>query len=203
MRRHRYARLPRHWRPDRAKARAGIYSACALLVLACAVQRLESVRVTKDAIGGLQLDRPLSDLKALAQNARDTTVADLESSRPAVVFQYPDLLVVGAQHRQALDLSRPADAWTLTGCGGRLPNDVPLCANWQELTRAFGDSGVGSSKFGPAVVRLCGLPNFEFQLDVGENTVGSLETARDLSRVPGTARITRVSILRSAPAWCG
>lgn len=191
------------WQPECANARAVMHLACALVLLACAVQRLESVRVTKDAIGGLQLDRPLSDLKSLAQNARDTTIAGVDSTWPGVAFHYPELLVVGAQHRQTLDSSRPADAWTLVGCGGRLPNDVPLCANWQELTRAFGDSGVGSSKSGPAVVRLCGLPNFEFQLDVSENTVGSLEAARSLSRVPGTARVTRVSILRSVPAECG
>lgn len=181
--------------------RAAVHFAV-VVVVACAVQRLESVRVTQDAIGGLQLDRPLSDLKALAQNAKDTTIAGLESTWPGVAFHYPDLLVIGAQQREALDLSRPADSWTLVGCGGRLPQDVPLCANWQELTRAFGDSGVGRSELGPAVVRLCGLPGFEFQLDVSENTVGSLEAARNLSRVPATARITRVSILRAAPPAC-
>jgi hypothetical protein len=192
--------MRRPWR-DRARVRAAVYCTCLCVVVACAVQRLESVRVTKDAIGGLQLDRPLSDLKALAQNAKDTTIAGVESTWPGVAFHYPDLLVIGAQHRETLDLSRPADSWTLTGCGGRLPKDVPLCANWQELTRAFGDSGVGSSESGPAMVRLCGLPGFEFQLDVGGNTLGS-PGAADLSRVPGTARITRVSIHRAAPLEC-
>ena len=181
---------------------AAVHCICLCIVVACAVQRLEAVRVTKDAIGGLQLDRPLSDLKSLAQNAKDTTIAGSESNWPGVVFRYPDLLVVGAQHRETLDLSRPADSWMLMGCGGRLPQDVPLCANWQELTRAFGDSGVGRSASGPAIVRLCGLPGFEFQLDVSQSTVGSLEAARNLSRVPGAARITRVTILRSAPLGC-
>ena len=175
---------------------------CVASIAACAVQRLESVRVTRDAIGGLQLDRPLADLRRLAANARDTTIAGFESSWPGVAFHYPDLIVVGAQHRDTLDPSRAADTWTLSGCGGRLPKDVPLCANWQELTRAFGDSGVGSSEFGPAVVRLCGLPGFEFELDVSENTVGSLETAPDLSRVPSSARITRVTIARESSAEC-
>jgi hypothetical protein len=182
--------------------RAVCHIACVFAVVACAVQRLETVRVTRDAIGGLQLERPLTDLKALAQNAKDTTIVTSESTRPGVVFHYPDLVVVGAQDRETLDLSRPADSWTLIGCGGRLPKDVPLCANWQELTRAFGDSGVGTSEFGPAVVQLCGLPGFSFQLDVGESIVGSIESARDLSRVPESARITRVSITRAAPAAC-
>lgn len=173
------------------------------MAAACAVQRLEFVRVTQDAIGGLQLDRSLSDLKGLAQTARDTVVSVAASTRAGVAFHYPDLTVVGVQQQDSIDLSRPADTWILTGCGGRLRDDVPLCANWQELTRAFGNKGVGTTKFGDAVVRLCELPDFEFQLDVGRGTVGALETAPDLSGVPGTARITRVSILRTAPLDCG
>ena len=193
--------LRRSW-PDRAKVRAAVYVACAF-VAACALQRLEAVRVTRDSIGGLQLERPLSDLKTLAQNARDTSIARVDSTWPGVAFHYPDLTVVGAQRGTTLDASKPADLWTLTGCGGRLPKDVPLCANWQELTRAFGGAGVGSTTSGPAVVRLCGLPGFEFQLDVNEATVGSLDASRDLSRVPGSARITKVMILRNAPPDCG
>jgi hypothetical protein len=193
--------LRRSW-PDRSKIRVAACLAGAL-VAACALQRLEAVRVTRDSIGGLQLERPLSDLKTLAQNAKDTTVARSDSAWPGVAFHYPDLTVVGAQRGNTLDVSKPADLWTLTGCGGRLPKDVPLCANWQELTRAFGGSGVGSTKSGPAIVRLCGLPGFEFQLDVNESTVGSLDDSRDLSRVPGSARITKVMILRDAPSDCG
>jgi hypothetical protein len=188
--------------PERARARRALVLACAMTAAACAVQRLESVRVTKDAIGGLQLGRALADLKALAQNARDTTIGASGTSMPGVAFHYPDLIVVGAQRGSTVDPSRPADRWILTGCGGRLPNDVPLCANWQELTRVFGNRGVGTTEFGDAVVRLCGLPDFEFQLDVGRGTVGALEAARDLSSVPSTARITRVSILRAAPLRC-
>jgi hypothetical protein len=188
--------------PQRAAARVALVIACAVVAAACAVQRLEAVRVTKDAIGGLQLDRSLSDLKRLGQNARDTIIAHTGTSMPGVAFHYPDLTVVGAQRGSAIDASRPADRWILTGCGGRLPNDVPLCANWQELTRAFGTRGSGTTEFGDAVVRLCGLPDFEFQLDVGRGTVGTLEAARDLSTVPGTARITRVSILRATPLQC-
>lgn len=190
--------------PDRRRAPAAAIAVAALIAVACAVQRLDAIRVTKDAIGGLQLDRPLSDLKALALNARDTTIARLDSTAPGVAFHYPDLTVVGVQRGGAttLDASRPADTWILQGCGGRLPQDVPLCANWQELTRAFGTMGVGTTEFGDAVVRLCSLPHFEFQLDVGRGTVGTLEDVRDLSRVPGTARITRVTILRTAPLQC-
>lgn len=187
--------------PESARARA-LLLICALITVSCAVQRLEAVRVTKDAIGGLRLDRSLSDLKGLAQNARDTAIVHTGATMPGVAFHYPDLTVIGAQRAGALDLSRAADQWILTGCGGRLPNDVPLCANWQELTRVFGATGVGTTEFGDAVVRLCGLPDFEFQLDVGRGTVGTLEAAGDLSRVPGTARITRVSILRAGPLRC-
>lgn len=192
----------RHSWPDRATVRMVSHIACAF-VAACAVQRLEAVRVTRDAIGGLQLERPLADLKSLAQNAKDTSVAGLGSTWPGVAFHYPDLTVVGAQRAAELDLSKPADHWTLSGCGGRLPDDVPLCANWQELTRAFGGSGMGSTMLGPAVVRLCGLPGFEFQLDVTASTVGSLDASRDLSRVPGSARVTKVMILRNAAPDCG
>lgn len=188
--------------PERAGARVALLLLCTMIPASCAVQRLEAVRVTKDAIGGLQLDRSLADLRALAQNASDTAIVHTGTSMPGIAFHYPDLTVVGAQRGTAIDVSRPADRWILTGCGGRLPNDVPLCANWQELTRASGSAGVGTTEFGDAVVRLCGLPDFEFQLDVGRGTVGTLEAAGNLSRVPGTARVTRVSILRGTPLQC-
>ena len=44
--------------PERARARMLVLLAWSMAA-ACAVQRLESVRVTQDAIGGLQLDRSL------------------------------------------------------------------------------------------------------------------------------------------------
>lgn len=175
----------------------------ALLALtACTVQRTESVRVTQEAIGSMRVDRPIGELRRMMPNATDTTITIGQTTRPGVVFRFPDLTVVATQQRDSLDPSRPADLWTLTGCGGQLPNTVPLCSNWQELTRAFGRTGSGTTASGPAVVRLCSLPGFEFELDVGQGTVGSLETAPDLSSVPGTARIERVTLSRTATDSC-
>ena len=168
----------------------------ALALVSCTVQRAEPVRVSRETIGRMRLDRPLGELRRLTPGSRDTTVTTAQSTWPGVVFRLPDLTIVARQHRDSLDPSLPADTWTLSGCGGELPNAVPLCANWQELTRAFGDSGTGSTATGTAVVRLCGLPGFEFELDVGAGTVGSLETERDLSRVPATARVERVTLAR-------
>lgn len=173
-----------------------------LTIAGCTIQRAETVLVTRDAVGSLRFDRPLGELRALAPNATDTSVIVSGSTWPGILFRFPDLTVIAAQHRAVLDPSQPADTWTLTGCGGQLPNTVPLCANWQELTRAFGHSGTGSTESGPAVVRLCSLPGFEFQLDVGQGTVGSLQTAGNLDRVPSTARIERVTIARNAPPPC-
>lgn len=169
---------------------------------ACTVQRAESVRVTREAIGSMRVDRPLGELRGLMPNATDTTVTIAQATRPGLVFHFPDLTVVATQQRDSLDPSRPADLWILTGCGGQLPNSVPLCANWQELTRAFGRTGSGTTASGPTLVRLCSLPGFEFELDVGQGTVGALETAPDLSRVPGSARIERVTLSRTATDSC-
>ncbi|MGH7637914.1 MAG: hypothetical protein ACREOK_09705 [Gemmatimonadaceae bacterium] len=168
----------------------------------CTIQRADSVRVTREAIGSMRVDRPIGELRGMMPNATDTTVTIAQTVRPGVAFHFPDLTVVATQQRDSLDPSRPADLWTLTGCGGQLPNTVPLCANWQELTRAFGRTGTGTTASGPAVVRLCRLPGFEFELDVGQGTVGSLETAPDLARVPGTARIERVTLSRTATDSC-
>jgi hypothetical protein len=169
---------------------------------ACTVQRAEPVRVTREAIGSMRIDRPLGELRGMMRNATDTTVTIGRTTGPGIVFRFPDLTVVATQQRDSLDPSRPADMWTLTGCGGQLPNAVPLCANWQELTRAFGRTGTGTTATGPAIVRLCSLPGFEFELDVGQGTVGSLETAPDLSSVPGTARIERVTLSRTTTDSC-
>lgn len=173
---------------------------CVVLIVAgCAIQQGQSIPVTRESIGNLRLDRPIQELRKLSPNAVDTIVEEHESTWPGVVFRFPDLIVVAAQHRDQLDPTLPADSWTLIGCGARLPQDVPVCANWQELTRVFGDSGVSTSEGGPAVVRLCGLEGFEFELDISSETVGREGSSGDLSRIPSSARIERVTLWRGGP----
>ena len=82
----------------------------------------------------------------------------------------------------------------VSGCGAPLPQGVSSCRTWADLVAAFGADGSGSTEFGPAVVSLAELPGFTFQLDVTDSSAGSLEVQRDLSRVPGAARVVSIII---------
>lgn len=169
---------------------------------ACAIQRGESHLVTADSIATLQLDRPLGELRGQVAHASDTAFDRAGKRHAGVAFHYPDLLVVASQARDSLDPAQPADAWTVTGCGARLPEDVPVCASWQEMLRTYGSAGRGTSENGRAIVWLCQLPGLQFELDVSERTASALDTARNLEPVRATARVTRVFVSRDSSRSC-
>ena len=157
------------------------------------------LQVSTDAIGGLSLDEPLGQLKMRCPLATLTRFNSFESTAPALAFPFDSVELIGFQHGGKLDLLKPAVGWELTGCGGRLPRGVSTCARWSELIAVYGDSGRGSTEFGPAVVHLRALPGYSLELDVTDSVVGSLETQSDLSRVPGNARLVRIRIAGHEP----
>jgi hypothetical protein len=107
------------------------------------------------------------------------------------LFPLDSLKVVAFQHGDELDNLKAADAWEVQGCGGRFPKGVSTCASWAELVAAYGATGEGNTEFGPARVRLQSMPGYDFELDVTDSTVGSLEVEPDLSRIPASARLVR------------
>lgn len=157
------------------------------------------VAITSDSVGGLSLTAPLGVLKGRCPAASTTSYEGFETTLPALQFPFDSLTVVGFQHGEQLDLSQPADAWEARGCGGRLPRGVSTCATWREIVAAYGDSGSGSTEFGPATVRLRALPGISLELDVTDSTVGSLEVQPNLNRIPAAARLLRTVISSSAP----
>lgn len=158
-----------------------------------------SIQVSSDSIGGLPLSESLARLKALCAIATPTAFQGGESTSPGLSFPFDSLKVVAFQHSDELDTLRAADAWEVEGCGGRFRKGVSTCATWAELVAAYGDSGEGSTEFGPARVRLRTMPGYAFELDVTEGTVGSLEVQPDLSRIPATARLVRTILAPAAP----
>jgi hypothetical protein len=155
-----------------------------------------SIPVSLDSIGSLPLSEPLGALKARCVMATPTTFQGFESTSPALLFPLDSLRVVAFQHGDELDALKAADAWEVEGCGGRFPKGVSTCASWAELVAAYGDAGEGSTEFGPARVRLQSMPGYDFELDVTDSTVGSLEVQPDLSRIPGSARLSRTILAR-------
>ena len=154
------------------------------------------LQVSTDAIGGLPLDEPLGQLKVRCPLATPTRFNSFESTAPALAFPFDSINLIGFQHGAKLDLLKPAVGWEITGCGGRLPRGVSTCARWSQLIAVYGDSGTGNTEFGPAVVHLRALPGYSLELNVTDSVIGSLETQSDLSRIPGNARLVRISIAR-------
>jgi hypothetical protein len=150
-----------------------------------------SVPVSLDSIGNLPLSAPLGTLKGRCVTATPTTFQGFESTSPAFLFPLDSLKVVAFQHGDELDTLKAADAWEVQGCGGRFPKGVSTCASWAELVAAYGVTGEGNTEFGPARVRLQSMPGYDFELDVTDSTVGSLEVQPDLSRIPASARLVR------------
>lgn len=128
-----------------------------------------------------------------------TTFQGFESTSPALLFHLGSLRVTAIQHGDELDTLKAADAWEVQGCGGRFPNGVSTCAVWAQLMVAYGDSGEGSTEFGPVKVRLRSMPGYDFELDVTDSIVGSLEVQPDLSRIPAAARLVRTILTPAAP----
>lgn len=153
----------------------------------------QRVRLSLDSIGPLRTTATLAALARICQGT-DTTREGFESTSPAVAFRLGSVVAVAQQHRPSVDRSNPADVWHIDSCDAQLPRGVPLCSTWRDLVRAFGDSGTGGTEFGPAIVRLKALPGFWLELNVTDEQVGSLEVQPNLSRIPPTARVTRVMI---------
>lgn len=157
------------------------------------------LQVSTDSIAGLPLGEALGQLTARCPSATPTMFNGFESTAPALAFPFDSLRVIGFQHGARLDLLKAADAWDVTGCGGRLPRGVSTCARWSELVAVYGDSGEGNTEFGPAVIHLRALPGYALELDVTDSVVGSLETQPDLSHIPRSARLVHIRIARRAP----
>jgi hypothetical protein len=167
--------------------------------------------------GGLQLDEthigpfpiaaPLDSLRRMCPEAQPTLGHGFETAWAALDLSIGDLQILAGQNwllkmlfdapgtpDPVPDWSRSPSHWVVSGCGAVLPRGVSSCGTWAELVAAYGAAGSGTTEFGPAVVTLAGLPGFTFHLDVTDSVVGSLEVQPDLSRVPGTARITSIII---------
>lgn len=159
------------------------------------------VQVSPEVIGALTLGAPLGRLRMLCAAARPTTYQGFESTSPALEFPMDSLTAVAIQHGVELDTSKAAEAWEVRGCGGVLPKGVSTCARWSRIVAVYGDSGAGSTEFGPARIRLRALAGFDLEFDVTDSVVGSLEVQPDLSRIPPSARLVRILISPASP-WC-
>lgn len=106
------------------------------------------------------------------------------------------MVITAYQWGGELNDYKPPRAWVLSGCSGRLPDDITTCATWMELTEVYEMQGYANAEFGPVRVSLQGLPRVVFKLNVTDRQVGPIEVHNDLTRIPDTARIVEVTVVR-------
>jgi hypothetical protein len=165
------------------------------------------VQLDGEHIGPFPAAATLDSLRRLCPGARPTLGHGFETVWAALDVSMGSLTILAGQNwllkpsfdapdvaDPVVDWSRAPSHWIVSGCGAVLPRGVSSCGSWADLRAAFGTDGTGYAEFGPVVVNLAGLPGFQLQLDVTDETVGAIELHGDLSRIPATARISQVVI---------
>jgi hypothetical protein len=107
---------------------------------------------------------------------------------------------VAVQFGYSMTPQLPADMWVVEGTAGFLPRGVPLDGTWGALSNAYGRA-IGDTDFGVTVM-FCAHPRLFFDLSADLRDTGPIT---DFSLIPDSARITRVTIVRTRPGgWlCG
>jgi hypothetical protein len=166
--------------------------------------RDSTVSIDVGAIGALRLDLPLSALRRLCTNVRDTTATGDETLDTAIVISRPGLSVVGriatigddeGFRAVTIDSATRIERWTVTGRDGRLPGGVPLAATWGELARAYGPSRSFALN-GDMYVKFCSGPRqllFHIAAPAGDDTPNR-DNSSSLAPALARARITSVDI---------
>jgi hypothetical protein len=158
-------------------------------------------------IGPFPAAATLDSLRRLCPSAQPTMGHGFETGWAALDLSIGGLGILAGQnwlHKPLVDApevpdpvvdwSRAPSHWVVRGCGALLPRGVSSCGTWADLTAAFGAVGSADASFGPVVVSLAELPGFSLELDVTDETVGSIEVHGHLTRIPPTARVVAIVI---------
>ena len=159
----------------------------------------DSVRITEDAIGALQLDLPLGSVLRECPTATDTSLVGQDRSgrarrHPGLALKLKDLTVMAVQYTDTvLRPELPADGWLVAGSAGVLPAGLRLTAPWKLLNGRYGPAQ--ASNRGLLVVRFCSLPRIIMTFDLDPDGLMRVGSPVNLENVPPEATIHHILIL--------
>ena len=151
-----------------------------------------AARITRDSIGTLPLQLPLTELVERYPTGKRVAWRGEGVGYPAFAFRIGALRVWAVQEREPaegadtipdLDLTKPADFFAIEGSGGILPGGASTASRWAKLRRTLGHVVVFAEPGYPLHVRPCRYPWL---------TIG-LEGRRTTPRSDGTIAPTRLS----------
>jgi hypothetical protein len=149
------------------------------------------VDVSEHRFGPIPLDSPLGYIAAHFPHTAGTQEVE-ENSRAAWFFEIGGARAGGAQWRDSIDPSHPAEDWLIEGSGIRLPGGFALPAWWRDMRAHY--RGAGNFQAGElgAWVTLCEVPGLAFNLQF----VYDVDTADTLSLdgIPPNARLGPISV---------
>ena len=144
------------------------------------------------------LDSPLTELRRRFPNAEEDTVRLEETAIPALDFHIGHITATALLDAKGIVT---ATNWYVSGTGGVLPGGIPMSSNWGELRRRYGEVAVEAGELG-VFVEFCSLPGLMLGLDeetMPETTYRGLWDNPSPDSVPNSARIDRITIVRSSP----
>lgn len=166
----------------------------------CAPAAGSPLRISEDSIGNWALDAALGTLRKRCPAARETRQYGESESYAAVAFPLDGLTATAVQYRDSLDRNQPADAWSVEGTNGVLPNGVPMTASWAELRRAYGRGMVARGEVSLTAM-FCAHERVFFTLSASPDVM-DVSTSEDLSLVPDSTRVKDIGIFpRPNPTW--
>jgi hypothetical protein len=147
--------------------------------------------ISGDHFGPIPLDSPLAYLAAHFPHTAGSQMVE-ENSRAAWFFQVGPAIAGGAQWKDSIDPSLPAEDWLIEGSGLRLPGGFELPTHWREMRAHY--RGRGSFQAGElgAWVTLCEVPGLSFNLEFNYD-VDAADTLT-LDGIPPSARLGPVSV---------
>ena len=153
--------------------------------------------MSEDSVGPLALRMNLKSLRSVCPSARDTLDVEGPATFPSVAFHFKGLTAVATQMQDSLAPAQPADEWLVFGDSGLLYGRLPLKASWAAFRDALG-AGIsgGASRDGKNVtVMFCVHPRMFLDFELPDSME---DQSRDLSWIPGQARLRDVGLLRQA-----
>ncbi len=158
------------------------------------------LRISEDSIDNWALDAALGTLRKRCLAAREARQYGESESYAGLAFPLDGLTATAIQYRDSLDANQPADAWSVEGTNGVLPNGVPMTASWAELRRAYGRGMVARGEVSLTAM-FCAHERVFFTLSASPDVM-DVSTSEDLSLIPDSTRVRDIGIFpRPNPTW--
>jgi len=159
------------------------------------------LQVSEDSVGPLHLGMNLQSLRTVCPSARATIDTAKGGTYSSLVFHLRGLTAVAIQWEDSLLPRQPADEWLILGGDGLLYGRLPLTAPLAAFRDALGAGVTGgtASNGKDVTVMFCAHPRVLLDFQRPDSME---DQSRDLSRIPGDARLKQVTLLpRASPSW--